>query len=117
MGYYSDFYIDLTIKGTSEATVKDIVEHTFGKWVANQLCYSDPNDGAFVWGTIDGSKWYSFTEDVKAFRKAIVEAGGEFTCGNISRQGEDAEDGERFVAEDGRLVRQVAQVTWVTTED
>lgn len=70
-----------------------------------------------VGGELCDVKWYSFTGDVEAFRKAIAEAGGEFAYGDISRQGEEAGDGERFVAENGVLVRQVTRVTWVNAED
>lgn len=117
MGYYSDFDIDIAIKGISEATAKDIVERTFGEWIAGQLRLQSADHRVFIDGSIYDVKWHSFTEDVKAFCKAIVEAGGEFFCGNISRQGEEASDGERFVTEDDRLVRQVTQVTWVNAED
>ena len=117
MGYYSDFDIDITIKGISEATVKDIVERTFGERIADQLRPQSADFGVFIDGSIYDVKWYSFTDDMKAFRKAITEAGGKFAWGEFSRQGEDASDGERFEVEDGRLVRQVTQVTWVTAED
>ena len=117
MGYYSDFDIDITIKGISEATVKDIVERTFGEWIADQLRLQSADFGVFIDGSIYDVKWYSFTDDMKAFRNAITEAGGKFAWGAFSRQGEEASDGERFGVEDGRLVRQVTQVTWVTTED
>lgn len=117
MGYYSDFDIDITIKGIPEATVKDIVEQTFGEWIADQLRLQDADPRVFISGSIYDVKWYSFTEDVKALRKAITEAGGRFVGGEFSRQGEDAGDGECFEVEDGKLVRKVTQVTWVTAED
>ena len=117
MGYYSDFDIDITIKDVSEATVKDIVERTFGEWIAGQLRLQSADHRVFVSGSIYDTKWYRFTEDVNAFRNAITEAGGKFAWGELARQGEEASDGERFGVEDGRLVRQVTQVTWVTAED
>ena len=117
MGYYSDFDIDATIKGVSKDVVKDIVERTFGEWVAGQLRLQGADPHVFISGSIYDIKWYSFTEDMKVFRKAITEAGGRFVGGEFSRQGEDAGDGECFEVEDGKLVRKVTQVTWVTAED
>lgn len=117
MGYYSHFDIDINIEGIPEATVKDIVERTFGKWIADTLQLQADDLDVIISGVLYDVKWYSFARDVEALRKAIAEAGGEFAYGVISRQGEDAGDGERFVAEDGVLVRQVTRVTWVDAED
>lgn len=117
MGYYSDFDIDITIEGISKGEVEDIVERTFGEWIAGQLEFTDTSSGVFIVGTIDDTKWYGFTENVEVLRKAVAEAGGKFFCSSISRQGEDAGDGERFVTEGDTLVRQVTQLTWVTAED
>lgn len=117
MGYHSQFDIYINIEGIPEATVKDIVERTFGKWIADTLLLQADDHDVLISGDLYDVKWHSFTGDVEAFRKAIVEAGGEFAYGVISRQGEDAGDGERFVVEDGVLVRQVTRVTWVDAED
>lgn len=117
MGYYSQFDIDINIEGIPEATVEGIVERTFGKWIAGKLQTDNFGVGVLISGVIYDVKWYSFTGDVEAFRKAVAEAGGEFAYGDISRQGENAGDGERFVVEDGVLVRQVTRVTWVDAED
>lgn len=119
MGYYSQFDIDINIEGIPEATIEGIIERTFGKWIASELQLQSDNfgSGVRIGGELCDVKWYSFTGDVEAFHKAIAEAGGEFAYGDISRQGEEAGDGERFVAKNGVLVRQVTRVTWVDAGD
>lgn len=117
MGYHSHFDIGINIEGIPEATVKDIVERTFGKWIADTLLLQADDLDVLISGVLYDVKWHSFARDVEALRKAIAEAGGKFAYGVISRQGEYAGDGERFVAENGVLVRQVTRVTWVDAED
>lgn len=117
MGYYSNFDFYLDIEDISVNKVKNIANSTLGEWVSESLEIDEYTLGVTISGFIDNIKWYSFTEDMLKFQDAILDAGGTFSDGNITRQGEEAGDGERFVVGGTSLQREVSTLQWVPAED
>ena len=117
MGYYSNFNFYLDIENLSADEVKSIANSTLGEWIAENLEFEERPIGVTISGVIDSIKWYSFTEDMLKFEDAILDAGGTFSDGNITRLGEEVGDGERFVVGGCTLQREVSTLQWVPAED
>ena len=100
MSYYSTVEFDITVKGITETEVKELPAQTLDERTANRLKVTTPTRSDFVsvvgyFDEID-TQWDGFAEEIQAFHKAVVGAGGAFRGGYVIRYGGGGDE-ERFI--------------------
>lgn len=100
MSYYSTVEFDITVKGITETEVKELLAQTLDERTANRLKVTTPTRSDFVsvvgyFDEID-TQWDGFAEEIQAFHKAVVGAGGAFRGGYVIRYGGGGDE-ERFI--------------------
>lgn len=98
MGYYSTVEFDITVKGITETEAKELLAQTLDERTANRLNVTTRSDFVSVVGYFDeiDTQWDGFAEEIQAFRKAVVGAGGAFRDGYVVRYGGGGDE-ERFI--------------------
>lgn len=115
MSYYSTVEFDITVKGITETEVKELLAQTLDERTANRLNVTTRSDFVSVVGYFDeiDTQWDGFAEEIQAFHKAIVGAGGAFRDGYVIRYGEADGDEERFIFKGTSLEHELSEDdTW-----